>query len=173
MASKKNQLRETLKLVVKGLIIQEVRVLQLEQSSAPAFVMDEMMRSIQETKREIIALVGSMNPKERNILMKRLIRQSVDEEVNQGIQVRKTRCFRCLHVRYFDEAGSSHAHLPLGKGRARAVGCQRTPSGVECQSFTESPTAISVRDYLNEMALLYEVKEMFGEFDEIWDYLTK
>jgi hypothetical protein len=33
--------------------------------------------------------------------------------------------------------------------------------------------AFSAEDYLNEMALLYEVKEMFEEVDEIWDYLTK
>jgi len=173
MPSEKKELRDALKSAIKGLIIQEVRALQLEQSNAPAFVLDQVVRSIREVKREIIGLVRLMHPKERNTLIKRLIRQSVDEEIDQAIQVRKTRCFRCLHVRYFDEAGLSHVNLPRGKGRARAMGCQINPAGIQCQDFVERSYAISNPDYLNEMAFLYEVKEKSKEFDEIWDYLTR
>jgi len=176
MESKKKELREALKLVIKSLIIQEVRRTQLEQSSLPPFVRDEMVRSIEEAKRQIIALVRLMRPKEREALIKRLIRQSVDEEIDQAIRVRQKRCFRCTHVRYFDEAGVSHAAFPIGEERARVIGCEMisSPSGVECRSFTESSLAISIGDYLDEMSTLCEVKEMFDQFERIWeDYLTK
>jgi hypothetical protein len=33
--------------------------------------------------------------------------------------------------------------------------------------------AVSKEDYLNEMAFLYEVKEIFEQLEEIWDYLTR
>ena len=169
----KKELREALKLAIKDLIIQEVRVHQLEESNTPSFVIDEMVRSVQEAKRQVIALVRLIPPKERNALIKRLIRQSVDEEIDQAIQVRKPRCFRCIHIRYFDDVGSSHIRLPFGRGQARVIGCEITPTGIQCQNFTESRSAISIEDYLSEMALLYEAREMFEEFDEIWDYLTR
>jgi hypothetical protein len=173
MRSEKKELRQALKLAIKGLIMQEVRLVQLEKSRPPAFILDEMSRSIQEAKNQVMTLVRFMPSKERNVLIKRLVRQSVDEEIDQTIHVRKTRCFRCLHVRYFDEAGSSHVNLPFGMERAHVIGCEITPAGIQCKNFTESSMAFSAEDYLNEMALLYEVKEMFEEVDEIWDYLTK
>ena len=172
MRAEKKELRRALKLAIKGLIIQEVRLLQLEKSRPPAFILDEMARSIQEAKSQVMTLVRLMPPKERNLLIKRLVRQSVDEEIDQAIRVRKTRCFRCLHVRYFDEAGSSHVNLPFGMERAYVIGCEVTPVGIQCQNFVESSRAFSTEDYLNEMAFLYEVKEMFDQFEEIWDYLT-
>jgi hypothetical protein len=176
MESTKKELRDALKLVIKGLIIQEVRRNQLEQFSPAPFVLDEMIRSIEETKRQVIALVRLMRPREREALIKRLIRQSVDEEIDQAIRVRQKRCFRCVHVRYFDEAGSPHSTFPIGEERARVIGCEMIslPSGVECRSFTESSLAISIGDYLDEMSIFYEVKEMFDQFEKIWeDYLTR
>jgi hypothetical protein len=173
MRSEKKELRQALKLAIKGLIIQEVRLLQLEKSRPPAFILDEMARSIQEAKSQVTALVRLMPPRERDVLVRRLVRQSVDEEIDQTIQVRKTRCFRCLHVRYFDEVGSSHVNLPSGMERAHVIGCEITPAGIQCQDFVESSMAVSAEEYLNEMAFLYEVKEMFDQFEEIWDYLTK
>jgi hypothetical protein len=173
MRSEKKELRQALKLAIKDLIVQEVRRLQLEQSRPPAFVIDEMVRSIQEAKNRVRALVRFMPPKERNTLIKSLVHRSVDEEIDQAIQVRKTRCFRCLHVRYFDEAGSSHVNLPFGRERAHVVGCEITPAGIQCKNFIESSMAVSIEDYVNEMAFLYEVKEMFDQFKEIWDYLTR
>jgi hypothetical protein len=53
------------------------------------------------------------------------------------------------------------------------IGCEITPPGIQCQNFIERSMAFSAEDHLNEMALLYEVKEMFDQFEEIWDYLTK
>jgi len=176
MESRKKALREALKSAIKSLVIQEVRVIQLEQSSLPPFVRDEMVRSIEEAKRQVNDLVRLMRPGERETLIKRLIRQSVDEEIDQAIRVRQKRCFRCTHVRYFDEAGSPHSTFPVGKERARVVGCEMvsSPSGVECRSFTESSLAISIGDYLDEMGIFYDVKEMFDQFERIWeDYLTK
>jgi len=176
MESGKKELREALKLVIKGLIIQETRRAQLEQSCSPSFVLDEMLRSIEEAKREVIALVRLMRPRERETLIKRLIRQSVDEEIDQAIRVRQKRCFRCVHVRYFDEAGAPHSTFPIGEERARVIGCEMisSPSGVECRSFIESSLAISIGEYLDEMSIFYEVKEMFDQFERIWEeYLTK
>ena len=176
MDSRKKELREALKLVIKNLIIQEVRVIQLEQSSSPPFMIDEMIRSIEETKRQVTALVRLMRPRERESLIKRLIRQSVDEEIDQAIRVRRKRCFRCIHVRYFDESGASHSTFPIGEERARVIGCEMisSPSGVECRSFVESSLAISIGDYLDEMSTLCEVKEMFDQFERIWEeYLTR
>ena len=151
-------------------------MIQLEQASSPPFVLDEMVRSIEEAKRKVIALVRLMRPKEREALLKGLIRQSVDEEIDQTIRVRQKRCFRCTHVRYFDETGLPHSVLPVGEERVRVIGCEMisSPSGVECRSFTESSRAISIGDYLDEMNLFYEVKEMFNQFERIWeDYFTR
>ena len=176
MESGKKELREVLKSVIKNLIIQEIRAIQLEHSAPPPFVLDEMVRSIEEAKRQVIALVRLMRPRERETLIKRLIRQSVDEEIDQAIRVRQKRCFRCVHVRYFDEAGSPHSTFPIGEERARVIGCEMisSPSGVECRGFIESSLAISIGEYLDEMNIFYEVKEMFDQFEKIWeDYLTK
>jgi len=176
MESKKKELREALKLAIKGLIIQEARAIQLEQSSAPPFVLDEMVHSIEEAKRQVIALARLMRPKERETLIKKLFRQSVDEEIDQAIRVRQKRCFRCTHVRYFDERGTPHSIFPVGVERARVIGCEMisSPSGVECKSFIETALAISIGDYLDEVSVLYEVRQMFDQFERIWeDYLTK
>jgi len=176
MNIKKKELREALKLTIKGLIIQEVRIIQLEQSFPPPFILDEMARSIEEAKRKVIALVRLMPPKEREALIKRLIRQSVDEEIDQAIRVRKKRCFRCIHVRYFDEAGLPHSTLPVGEERVQVIGCEviSSPSGIECRNFAETPLAASIDDYLDEMSVFYEVKDMFDDIERIWeDYLTK
>ncbi len=176
MQEEDKKLKEAIRLTIKILILQEVRVLQLEQTHSPSMVMDEIIRSIQEAKREIISLVRWMAPKERNALIKRVIRQSVDEEIDQAIKVRKNKCLRCMHVRYVDEGGTPHIDLPIRKGRAWMIGCEITPapSKIQCKGFIESSVATSLEDYLMDMAFLYEIKEMFDRFEEIWkDYLTK
>lgn len=176
MESNKKALREALKLAIKGLVVQEARRAQLEQSSPPPFILDEMVHSIEEAKRQVIALVRLMRPREREALIRRVIRQSVDEEIDQAIRLRQKRCFRCIHVRYFDEAGLSHAAFPIGEERARVIGCEMisSPSGVECRSFIESSLAMSIGDYLDEMSIFYEMKEMFDQFEKIWeDYFTR
>jgi hypothetical protein len=174
MDTKKKELRGALKSAIKGLIMQKVRIIQLEQSSAPLFILEDMVRSIEEAKREVIALVRQIPPKERETLLKSLIRQSVNEEIDQAIRIRQKRCFRCIHVRYFDRTGSSHSTFPVREERVQVIGCEITPTGMRCQSFAESPTAISIGDYLEEVSILYDVKAMFEQFERIWEnYLTK
>jgi len=174
MDKKKKELRGALKSAIKGLIMQKVRIMQLEQSSPPPFILEDMVRSIEEVKREVITLVRRIPPKERETLLKSLIRQSVDEEIDQAIRVRQKRCFRCVHVRYFDETGSSHSTFSVGEERVQVIGCEITPTGMRCQSFAESPTAISIGDCFEEVSILYDVKAMFEQFERIWeDFLTK
>ena len=176
MPSEKRELREMLKFAIKGLILQEVRVLQLEQAHSPSFILDEMARSIQEVKREIMGMVRLMPAKERDILVKRLIIQSVNEEIDQAIQMRKNRCLRCIHMRFYDEERTAHVSLPVRTSRAMIIGCDqfRPASRVRCRRFIETTRAISLEDYLDEMALFYELKEMFDQFEEIWkNYLTR
>jgi hypothetical protein len=176
MPFKERELKESLKSAIKSLILQEIRLSRLEQTFTPPFVIDEMVRSIQETKRRVIGLVRLLPSKERNTFVKRLIRQSLDEEVDLAFKVRKNRCFRCVHVRYFDDEGTAHLSLPVRIGRAQIIGCEMvsTPSGVRCQEFIESSTATSVEDFFGEITFFYEVKEMFDQFDEIWEeYLIK
>ena len=189
MESGKRELREALKIVLKGLILQEIRRARLGLSSSsssppssppspspPPFVVDEMIRSIEEAKREVVALVRLMPTRERERLIKGLIHQSFDEEIDQAIRMRRRRCFRCVHLRYFDEGGSPHSSFPVGNERARVVGCEMIscPPGSECQRFVENPLAATVGDYLMGMSMLYDVKEMFDHIERIWeDYLTK
>jgi len=176
MPSVKKELREALKFAIKGLILQEVRVLQLEQAHSPSFILDEMVRSIQEAKKEIVGLVRLMPVKERDILIKRLILQSVNEEIDQAIQMRKNRCLRCIHMRFYDEERTAHISLPVRTSRAQVIGCDqsRPASRARCRRFLETTRAISLEDYLDEMALFYELREMFDQFEEIWkNYLTK
>jgi hypothetical protein len=175
MTSAKSDLRKALKLAIKTLVIQEVRVLQLEQATTPSFIIDEMAGSLQESKREIISLVRLIPSKERNALIKRLIRQSIDEEIDQGVLVRKNRCFRCVHVRYSDAEGASHRSLPTGIGHAESFQCDELPTSDDrCRRFVETARATSLEDYLSEMTLLYELRELFERFEEIWkDYLIR
>jgi hypothetical protein len=135
-----------------------------------------MARSLQEAKREVISLIRLIPSKEREALIKRLIRQSIDEEIDQGVRVRKNRCFRCIHVRYFDDKGASHMNLPSGMRQAQTFGCDevRTASEDRCQRFVETAGATPLEDYLSEMTLLYELREIFEGFEEIWkDYFIK
>jgi hypothetical protein len=170
MTPEEKELRNALRLAIKILIIREVRVLQLERAYAPSFIIYEMARSIQEAKRQVISLIRLMPSKERNVLIKRLIRQSIDEEIDQGVQVRKNKCFRCIHVRYFDEEGSSYVNLSIGIRQVQIMGCDeiRAASKGRCRRFVERARATSLEDYLSEMALFYELREMFKRFEEIW-----
>ena len=172
---REKELKETVKMGIKTLILQEVRLLRLEHTFTPPVIMDEISHSIRDTKREIVKLARAMAQKERATLLKRLIRQTVDEEIDRAIELRKTRCVRCLHGRFYDEAGAAHAGLPI-KTRAETVGCDKLQPSLRksCRRFAEMPTAASLDQYLNEMTLLYEFRDVISRIDEIWkDYLTK
>jgi len=174
MPSNRKELREVLRLEIKTLIIQEVRVLQLERTCTPSFIIDEMARSIQEAKRQIISMVRLMPSKERNALIKRLIRQSMDEEIDRAIRLRKDKCIRCVHGRFYDELGTPYMNLPIGITRIQTIGCDKLQPSLKksCRRFVETERATSLEDYLSEMALFYELREIFERFKEIWeDYL--
>ena len=175
MGVSNRELRKAIKLGIKALIIQEVRVLRLEHSFTPRIMIDEVSRSIQDTKREIAKLTKGVGQKERAVLLKRMIRQSVDEEIDRAIELRKTRCIRCLHGRFYDEAGTAYINLPT-ETRVTTIGCDKLRPGLRksCRRFVETSQAISLEDYLNEMTLLHEFRELINRIEEIWkDYLTK
>lgn len=176
MPSKKNESRDNLKLAIKTLILQGVRVLRLEQGFTPHIVIDEMSRSIQETKKTIIKLTRAMEDKENAALLKRMILQAVNEEIDRAIQLRKIKCIRCLHGRFYDEEGTAHLNLPVGVHRAQTIGCDKLRPNLRksCRRFVETSRTISLEDYLNEMTLLYEFRELIDQIEEIWKgYLKK
>jgi hypothetical protein len=169
------ELKRAIKIGIKTLIIQEVRLLRLERSFTPHIIIDEMSHSIQDTKREVVKLTKAVAQKERAALLRRMIRQAVDEEIDQAIELRKTRCVRCLHGRFYDEAGTAHVNLPV-KTRAQTIGCDKLRPSLRksCRRFVEMSTAASLDLYLNEMTLLYEFRELIDRIEEIWkDYFTK
>jgi len=160
---------------IKTLILQEVRLLRLEHTFTPPLITDEISHSIQDTKKEIVKLTKTMTQKERAILLKRMIRQATDEEIDRAIELRKTRCIRCLHGRFYDEAGTGHANLPV-KTRAETIGCDKLRPSLRksCRRFVEISTAPSLDQYLNEMTLLYEFKDVISRIEEVWkDYFKK
>jgi hypothetical protein len=176
MAIKDKELREAIKLGVKTLILQEVRLLRLERGFTPHIVIDEMTRSIEETKRTIVKLTRAMDHRERSALIKRMVRQAVDREIDRAIELRKTKCIRCLHGRFYDEEGTTHLSLPLGVHKAQTIGCDKLRPNLRksCRRFVEMGTASSLDRYLNEMTLLYEFRDLMDQIEEIWkDYLTK
>jgi hypothetical protein len=175
MPVRNKELRQAIKLGIKTLIIQEVRLLRLERSFTPHIIIDEMSDSIRDTKREIVKLTRAMDNKERSALLKKMIQQALDEEIDQAIELRKTRCIRCIHGRFYDEAGTAHVNLPV-KTRAETIGCDKLQPSLRksCRRFVETSQAVSLEGYLNEMTLLYEFRELISRIEEIWKgYLTK
>jgi hypothetical protein len=174
MPVKNKELKEAIKLGIKTLIIQEVRLLRLEHSFTPHIVIDEMSQSIQGTKREIVKLARAIAQKERGLLLKKMIRQAVDDEIDRAIELRKTKCIRCLHGRFYDELGAAHLTLPV-KTRAEIIGCDQLRPSLRksCRRFVETSQAVSLEGYINEMTLLYEFRALIDRIEEIWkDYLT-
>ena len=176
MAKEKRELTEALKPRIKVLILQEVRLHQLEQTLSPRFMTEELTRSIQEVKRQVSELVRLMAQEERNALIKKIIQQSLEEEIDRAADLRRNRCLRCVRVRYVSKGGANHSDLPHGRElRAYKIGCviEGQAPGIHCAHFSESSGGVSLGGYLEQMTLLYELREMFDEMDEIWEYLTK
>ena len=175
MPVKDEELREALTLGIKTLVIQEVRLLRLEHSFTPQIMIQEMSHSIQETKKEIVKLMRSVAQEERTSLLKKMIHRAVNEEVDRAIELRKTRCIRCLHGRFYDKEGRAYATLPVDT-RAEVIGCDKLRPGLKktCRRFVELSTAASLDDYLDEIAYLYEFRDALRQMEEVWkDYLTK
>ena len=160
---------------IKTLILQEVRLLRLERSFTPHIIVEQMSQSIGEIKESIVKLAKPMTQKERAVLLKRMIRESVNEEIDRAIQLRKTKCIRCLHGRFYDEVGTAHVNLPVGT-RAKTIGCDKLQPSLRksCRRFVETSMATSLDDYLNEMTFLYEFRDLINRIEEVWeDYLQK
>ena len=175
MATKKPKTPDALKPAIKVLILQEVRLLQMEESFTPPFVTEEISHSIREAKREISGMVRLTGREERNSLIKKLFRQSLDEEIDRAIELRRIRCLRCDHARYHDAEGTDHADIPIGGIQIRGIGCVidgQTP-GIHCTHYTLRARGVSLGSYLEQMTLLYKLRGMFDEMEELWDYLTK
>jgi hypothetical protein len=176
MPEKNKGLKEAIKFGIRTLIIQEVRLLRLEHSVTPPIMIDELSQSIQDTKREIGKLLKAIAQKERGVLLKSMIRQAVNEEIDQAIQLRKNKCIRCLHGRFYDEEGTAHLNLPIGTHKAKTIGCDKLRPNLRksCRRFVEISTAVSSDNYLIEIGLLYEFRELIDRIEEIWkDYLMK
>jgi hypothetical protein len=176
MVKVKRELTEALKPKIKVLILQEVRLLQLEQSLSPRLMIEELTRSIQEAKRQVGGLVRLMAQEERNALIKKIIQQSLEEEIDRAADLRRNRCLRCVRVRYVSKGGTNHSDLPHGRElRAYRIGCviEGQAPGIHCTHFSQSSGGVSLGGYLEQMTLLYELREMFDEMNEIWEYLTK
>jgi len=162
------ELRETLNLGIQTLILQEVRLLRLEHSFTPHIIIEEMSLSIRETKREIVKLTKTMAQKERVVLLKKLLRQAVDREIDRAIALRKTRCIRCLHGRFYDKAGTAYVNLPV-KTRVEIIGCDKLRPSLRksCRRFVERSMAHSLEDHLNEITYLYEFRDLIDRMEEI------
>ncbi len=175
MPPKKKKLTEPLKRAIDTLIVQEVRLLQLEQACTPSFVIQDISRSIQEAKKQISDLALPMTERERGSFLKGAFLQSLDEQIERTTELRRNRCLRCVHVQYFDEEGSCCTDFPLGEACVHGIGCliDRQTPGIHCKKFAQRRGGISLQDYLGEMTLLYGLRDMFEELEEIWDYLTK
>lgn len=176
MKVKDKQLRETIKLGIKTLIIQEVRVLGLERTLTPRIILDEMLHSIQDTKKKIVKLTERIAEKERAVFLKKMIQQAVDEEIDRAIQFRKNRCLRCIHGRFYDRSERAYSNLPIDKKLAKSFGCDRLRPALRktCKRFVETTTALSLENYLEEVNFLYEFREGFDQIEELWqEYFNK
>ena len=171
MRSNKKEFKEALKSTIENLVIQEIRLLQLARTHTPPFMLEEMAVSIKESKREVVLLAESLTQRERASLIKRMVREAVEEEIERTVQHRGNPCLHCVHLRYYDWELNPHATFPVGMGQARAIGCDQLQavSRVRCERFVETSGAISVMDYVEEMNLLYEMREMFKKMKEIWE----
>ena len=176
MPVKDKELREAIKLGIRTLVIQEVRLLRLERTFTPHIIMDEMSRSIEETKRTIVKMTRFMEYRERSALLKRMVRQALEEEIDCAIKLRKTKCIRCLHGRFYDEEETAYLNLPVGIHRAETIGCDKLRPGLRksCRQFVEMSMTSSLDRYLSEMTLLYEFRDLMDQIEEIWkDYFIQ
>lgn len=151
---------------IKALVLQELRLLRMDEGLMPEFLADAMRESLEEERRTINELLGAMDEMEKNRLLRRLFRQAVDEEVDQVVELRKAKCLRCTHRRFYDEAGVAHLHLPPGgKGGGRVsrmvIGCDQVRPDLrrKCTRFVEARPLGSVDQLIDEIGLLYEVRE--------------
>lgn len=169
-------LRDVLRLGIKALIHQELRSLRMGKEFAPEIVLEELSRSIMETKNEIVRLTRTLRYRERTTLLRKMMQQAVDEEIDRAIQFRQKRCLRCIHGRFYDHSEVAYFYLPSDEKLPRSFGCDQLRPALRktCRRFVEASTAHSLEDYIAEIALLYEFRERVERIDEIWqEYFNK
>jgi len=163
-------MKETLKSAIENLVSQEIRLLQLGRTHTPSLMLEALSVSIRESKREVAHLTEVLPRKERATLVKKMIRETVEEEIERTIQQRGNPCLRCIHLRYYDWELNPYENFPIGSSRARAIGCDQLQgvSRVRCERFIETQS-LSVMDHVDKVALLYELRTMFKKMRKIWE----
>lgn len=161
---------EAIRIKIEALVSLEVRLLRTGRAFPPGIVMDEIGHSIKETKKEVIRLTRTMDRPQRKNLLRRMIRQAVDREIDRAIRLRKSKCLRCIHARFYDRMGAAFKTLPVQAILAQAIGCDQLRPGLRkaCERFVETATAHSLADYLGEINFLYEFRERAKQIEEIW-----
>jgi len=165
----KKPAEEALRATVDNLVRQEVRLLHLERLGAPSFVLGELTTTIREMKRELINLIDCLPQRKGDGLIKRMIREALEEEIERTVEQRGKPCLRCGRLRYYDSELTPHFRFPVGTRPARALGCDQLSdfSGVRCERFVETRGRISTVGYIEELNLLYEVRDRFKRMKEI------
>ncbi len=174
MGPTKKELKDSLRPAVESLVCQETRLIHFKRMGAPPFVMEGTVETIKELKRELVNLMLPVVQQERPGLIKEMIGEAVEEEIERTVQQRGNPCLRCTHLRYYDWEMNPHEEFPMGASPAKAIGCDelQAVSRVRCERFIETPGAVSAEEYIDEMNLLYELRQMFEEMNEMWEYLT-
>ncbi len=171
MKPTKRELNEAVKLAIEELVCQEIRLLQFGRVHAPSFIIDELSLSIKQSKREVVYLTQSLTQKERAFLIRKLIRNVVDEQIERTVEHRGNPCLRCGRLKFYDTELKAFEQLPVGTHCASALGCDclEGTSRERCEEFVESLGSLSVVDCIDQMNLLYEVRDMFKKMSEIWE----
>ncbi len=174
MGPTKKKLKDSLKPAVENLVCQETRLIHFKRMGAPSFVMEGTVEAIKELKRELVSLMQPVGQRERSGLIKEMIGEAVEEEIERTVRQRGNPCLRCTHLRYYDWEMTPHEEFPMGANPAKAIGCDELQplSRVRCERFVETVGAVSAEEYIEEMNLLYELREMFQEMKEIWEYMA-
>ncbi len=166
MATRNREEKTALQRGIKALVLQELRLLRMEEGILPAFLADAMRESIEETRRTLHELLSGMDEREKRRLLRKMVRQAVDEEIDQVVELRRAKCLRCSHRRFYDEAGVSHRRLPAGAritGRVSriVIGCDQARPDLrkKCTRFLEVRSFGSADQVVDEIDLLYEIRK--------------
>ncbi len=171
MGRQKIELEAALKPAVENLVYQEIRLIYVGRMGTPSIVVEGITETVKDLKREVVNLTQSITQKERASLIKKMIREAVEEEIERTVQHRGNPCLRCSHLRYYDWEMNPHQEFPTGARQARAIGCDQLQavSRVRCERFVETLGAISITDHVEAMTILYELRETFKKMKEIWE----
>lgn len=159
----------TLRKDVKRLVLQEIRLSRSKQTFSQDIIINEISRSIEDTKAGIVRLTRSISFKQREKLLRQMLMDAIDEEIDRAVKFRSFRCLRCIHVRFYDNAESSYEILPSKNDLIKTIGCDHDScsSELKCERFVEISSS-NLENYLNDIVLLYEFREWINQIDELW-----